>query len=504
MLGWKRTSGSLGGSKGNAMSDSWTLLDGRISRVPPLSVIVGVLLLACLVGGGIPLYVGAIGDGMMRLMALPALILLLFLFLLNKRALLLMILVFRASADLLFEQSKLSLGGQQLGVGALVNLAVLGIAILLVVEEPGVVPKRTVAIMWTGFLLTAFIGMLMAPLKVEAARTYLVLTSYLAIFVSAFYFVKVARDFGFCVRIVLWSSLIPTLFALVDIALHAGDAGLSEFRLQSTFTHANILAFYLTLVIALVLYVLKSATFQLSFWKRTGLVTYMLYLLVLLLLTQTRSAWVACFAIFFVYGLMFERRYLVYLILTPMLALLIPSIRERLIDLTMGNEYIQYAQLNSFAWRRMIWETGLKWMEPERYLLGYGIDSFKYYAPIFFPLAGKVNWGAHSVYVQWLFEVGILGLFSYLWLFGRLLWLLRQMSPSDKLGAFLTISLIIEYLTISFSDNMFAYLAFNWYFWFILGAGCAVIAVVKKQSDDEKKSSTPVFTRLRPNTSQHG
>src|SRR5258706_1704139 len=480
------------------MSEGWISYDGGTARLSPILLTTSIVFLAFLVGAVIPVYVGAVGDGLARLMALPALILLFFLFVLSRKTLLLVILFFRASADLVLESSKLSVGGHQIGAGALINAAVLAVAMLLVLEKPDVIPKKIITIMWAAFLLTAFYGMLIAPLKVDAIRTYLVLSSYLAIFVSAFYFVRTARDFGFCVRIVLWSSLIPALYALVDIALNGHAVGLSEIRVQSTFTHPNIFAFYLTLIISLALYMLKSSSFSRPAWKRAGLTAYILFLLSLLILTKTRSAWIACFAIILVYGLIFERRYLAYLVLVPILALLIPGIRDRLLDLGTGNEYVQYAQLNSFAWRRMIWESGLKWMEPERYVLGYGIDSFKYYAPIFFPLAGNVNFGAHNVYVQWLFEVGTIGLLAYLWLFGRLLWVLRLLAPMDKLAAFVSIALIIEYLTISFSDNMFSYLAFNWYFWFILGAACAVVVVEKRRSKESQSPATQ-SGRVEPN-----
>jgi O-antigen ligase len=230
------------------------------------------------------------------------------------------------------------------------------------------------------------------------------------------------------------------------------------------------------LVISLGLYVLKSDATTLSTQNRLILTGYTFFMLALLMLTQTRSAWIACFSLFAVYGLIFERRYLLYLILIPLLALLIPSVRDRVLDLGAGNEVVQYAKLNSFAWRVYIWESGLKWMRPEHYLLGYGIDSFQHYSPTFFPLAGKTNFGAHNLYVQWIFELGALGLLAYLWLFGRLLWLLRKMLPIDKLGGFILISLVIQYLMVSFSDNMAAYLVFNWYFWFVAGSACAVVA----------------------------
>jgi hypothetical protein len=32
---------------------------------------------------------------------------------------------------------------------------------------------------------------------------------------------------------------------------------------------------------------------------------------------------------------------------------------------------------------------------------------------------------------------------------------------------------LIEYLFFAFSDNMLDYLAFNWYYWFFIGAACA-------------------------------
>jgi O-antigen ligase len=315
-----------------------------------------------------------------------------------------------------------------------------------------------------------------APVKGDAIRLYLALISYFSIFISAFYFVRSRDDFNRCVRIILWSSVLPALYALVDIAIHGGVTGPNGARLQSTFSHPNIFAFYLTLVVSLGLYVLKSEPATLSVPNRVIVTGYMFLLLALLVLTQTRSAWLACFLLFAAYGLFFERRYLLYLVLLSLFALLIPSVRDRVLDLGAGNEVIQYAKLNSFAWRVYLWESGFRWMRPPHYLLGYGLDSFQHYSPTFFPLAGKTNFNAHNIYVQWLFELGAFGLLAYLWLYGRLLWALKKMLPKDKLGGFILIALVIQYLMVSFSDNMASYLAFNWYFWFVAGAACALVA----------------------------
>ncbi len=449
-------------------------MGNELSRVSQPPAVTGIVLLACFMGVVVPIYAGIMGDSLARLAALPALVTLGILLVFSRKLLFLVILLFRASGDIFFESTRFSLAGYPIGVGGLINAFVILIALLLVVEQPGILSKKVFTI-WGLFLLTALCGAVVAPVKTDALRLYLQLFSYFAVFVSALYVVRSAHDFKFCVRIVLWSSVLPAIYALVDTGLNAGASGIAEFRVQSTFSHPNIFAFYLTLVIPLALYMLKSSSVTLSTGKRLVLTAYMIFLLALLLLTQARSAWVACFAMFAVYGLIFERRYLVYVVVAPLLALVIPSVHDRLLDLAVGNEYVLYAKLNSFAWRQLIWKSALQWMEPAHYFLGYGLDSFKYYAPTFFPLAGGVNWGAHSVYVQLLFEVGAAGLLAFMWLFGRLLWLLRLMVRVDKLGAFISIALIVQYLIISLSDNMLAYLSFNWYLFFMLGAACAAV-----------------------------
>jgi hypothetical protein len=86
---------------------------------------------------------------------------------------------------------------------------------------------------------------------------------------------------------------------------------------------------------------------------------------------------------------------------------------------------------------------------------------------------------------------GLAGLLAYLWLYGRLLWMLRAMVPLDRLGAFISIALIVVYLVISFSDNMLAYLSFNWYFWFMVGAACSSVAVGLKPRSEVRQPGLP-------------
>ena len=450
--------------------------------------LIGVIVLAVLAGIVVPFYADAMDYRFARLLALPAFLVFGFLLLFNRLFLLGLIIVFRSAGDIVLDTTRFSLGGYETGVGGLINLCVIMLACMLVIEKPSRLPKKMV-MAWLPFLLVAAFGVALAPSKGDAIRTYLTLLSYFAMFVAAFYFVQSPLDFRKCVKLVLWSSAIPALYAPVDVLLHAGAGGAEGFRLQSTFTHPNIMAFYLTLIISLTLFTLKDKVLRPSGAGRVGLTLYMIYLFVLLVLTQTRSAWIACLLLFVFYALLFERRYLIYLLALPVVALLVPEIRDRLVDLGSGNEAVGYAKLNSFAWRLQIWESGLQWMQPIRYLFGYGIDGFRSYSPIFFEAANKINWGAHNVYVQWFFDAGAIGLLAYLWLYGRTAFFIRQMARRDKLAAFIAIAIVIVYLVVSFSDNMFGYLVFNWYFWFTVGAACALAASTKA---DEPKKAAPV------------
>lgn len=440
-------------------------------------------LIAILIGMAVPAFVNAVDGSAGKALVLPAVILLGMLLIYSRVLLLTAILLLRAFCDVFFDATRMSLGSIQIGVGFLVNVFIIMIALLLVAERPALLPKK-MFMPWVPFLLCGLCGVVLAPAIADALRAYLAQLSYCAVFVCAFYLVRTPEDFKRCARIVLWSSVLPLLYALVDIAVKGGVSGPNGARLQSTFAHPNIFAFYLTLVIGLGFYVLKSDTYKLAQRQRAGLGAYLLLLLAMLALTQTRSAWIACGAMFFGYGLLFERRYLVYMLVVPLLALAIPDVRDRVLDLGAGNEVKLYAKLNSFAWRLYIWESGLNWMQSSRYLLGYGLESFQFYSPTFFPLAGETHFGAHSMYVQWLFELGALGLLACLWLFARVLWTLKRLVRVNRLGAFVLIVMLVQYLIVSASDNMAAYLTFNWYFWFVLGSGCAMLVAHEAGAKD--------------------
>ena len=179
--------------------------------------VLGVIVLALLAGIIVPFYAEVMDYKLARLAALPAFLLFGFLLLFNRMALLTLIIVFRSVGDVVLESTRFSIGGYTTGLGGVINLCVILLACMLVMERPQQLPKK-MTLAWLPFLLAALFGVVISPEKGDAIRTYLTLLSYFAMFVSAFYFVRSAQDFRYCVRLVLWSSVLPAMYALVDVA----------------------------------------------------------------------------------------------------------------------------------------------------------------------------------------------------------------------------------------------------------------------------------------------
>lgn len=413
-------------------------------------------------------YASIAGEHYGVLLALPGLVILGFLFVFARYTLFFLVILFRSVMDPVFDATKL--GG--FGLGAVLNALVILIAIIAIFEHPNPV-RKVLKETWLAFLLLSMATLMIAPEFITGLKTYLVLISYAAIFALAIVLIKSEEDYGRWMRAVFFSSLIPVAFGFVDAAT-GGFRNTEGFRINSTFSHPNIFAFYLVLMISIGFYFVKSKVSYIPLFLRRTIPIYIFMMLALLLMTKTRSAWVACFAFFTLYALIYERKYLMIIFIFLIAAFMVPEVRDRFLDLTQGNEVINYSKLNSFAWRKKLWEESLRWMSPSHYFVGYGLESFKRYAIDFFSMSGGVERGAHSVYVQLFFETGAFGLAAFLWLHVKVAMLLIPFYKANKLMIFSAIMFLLEFALESYSDNMLNYLSFNWYLWFVLGAAYAV------------------------------
>lgn len=383
------------------------------------------------------------------------------------------ILLTRASSDPVF--NLLGADAGSMGFGAILNALAISIAFVLLARWPLTAPFSVVGI-WGPFLLIAFASTRYAPDFIAAMRLALVLLSYWSFFIIPFLLWRSPDDVSRFVMLVFGSSVIPSLYALVDIARGLPD--MTDFRLQSTFSHANIYAFYLVLLLGLALYVRSSRIVRVTPQVRLLITLYIPFLVLLLMLTKTRSAWMACGLIFFVYAVRVDRKFLAGFLLIPVLVAGNPSVLDRLSDITEATEIDSFTQLNdstrlnSYEWRQALWDSAIPQII-EKPLLGHGLESFKPSTPGFFPLIGPEGIDGHNFYLQTAFEMGLLGVFALVWLLGSVARQILKGRRHDPPGVLIILCILIGYLLECYADNMHFYLSFNWYFWFVIGTICA-------------------------------
>jgi O-antigen ligase len=401
-----------------------------------------------------------------------------------------LVLLTRASCDPLFDLSGVSFGGSQIGIGAAINALVITVAFVFAIRRISV--TGSILAMWGPYLALAFLATIYAPDTTTAGRAFFVVLTYAAMFALPLFMFRSPADLRRFILLILASSIVPSIFAVLELRNALSDA--DDFRLQSTFSHPNIFAFYLVLLIGLALYIRTSKAVLWSPRIRTIVYAYIPALLVFLAMTKTRSAWAACAMMLLVYAIWFERRLLFAgILVVPILLSSYSVVGDRLADLSEGSEIENFSELNaevrlnSLAWRQALWESALPSIQAKP-VLGHGLESFRPATPTFFALVGPQGIDAHNLYLQIAFEMGMAGLLVFGWLIvsvARRLWRGRRY---DSCGIVVICSISAAYLIESYADNMIYYLSFNWYFMFAIGTVCAWISYREERDRAERRS----------------
>lgn len=402
---------------------------------------------------------------MIALVVIIVIILLGLAFIFGVRTMILATVLFRPLGDQFFEYLK-DVSGSSTGPGASINLVIVAGGFTALLGVPRLIASPVVLAMIL-FLGAASLSMLHGPDPGGGLRLLLTLTTYASVFALGKCIVRKPADVEQALRIAAFSSLGPNIIAIFGILTNSFVYS-EDGQLQSTFTHPNIYAFFLMTSIAINLFLLSSTRVSVSFRFRQLLMCATAVDLALLALTQTRSAWIAVSLILMTYALTIDRRWLALIALAP-LALLVPAVGERIFDLETGNVAGGYAQLNSYAWRQLLWSDALQWMhENPHLLLGNGLDLFQSFAPLFFTPGGPSGVMAHNALLQIYFEMGVVGLITYSAIFLALALELARGRKADWQGTLLMSVLCMGHLTVSYSDNVLDYLQYQWLFWFTL------------------------------------
>ncbi len=404
----------------------------------------------------------------------------------DPRRLLIGLVVLRAILDPVFQRAQLPGIG---GLGGLLNFVMIGVALTLLTLERGRVTQRESWVPWMPFIAVMALALTHAPDRMFGLRSWLSLLTYAAVYHGAFYCANRVDGMTKLLNLQLLSSVPVFIYAIVSFlvygasyTLEAGDGDATSGRLSEPLAHPNILGFYCVLMLGVWLLRPPPQTPTPLFTLRNlRAAIYLCLLLGVLGGTQTRSAWAGALFLLLVYGVFVRRAALVLLLVGGVLALGLPEVRDRIVDLASNNEVYTYSRLNSYAWRQYLWQSALAAMSPLSYIIGNGYAAFWTNSPSFFPLSDGLNWGAHNVYMQLLFDSGIVGVIAFLSIYAiaaRLVWTRVSLPTSSRI---MTIALLGCFTFMSYSDNMLDYLVVNWNVWFVIGLVVASSAGAKMQ-----------------------
>jgi putative inorganic carbon (hco3(-)) transporter len=261
------------------------------------------------------------------------------------------------------------------------------------------------------------------------------------------------------------SALPPMLMGAYQMASGTGLHRSASFdRVESTFAHPNPFAMYLTLLIVLGVALFPYVGYRLK-------ITLIFFLAAsggFLLLTYTRSAWIATAAGLLVVGLCHGKKVLgVAGLVVVLVVLTVPGVAARFQDLEV-TATSSGAPANSLVWRLGYWNQALELSDSP--LLGEGLRAVR--ASI------DVQKEPHNDFIRVYVETGLVGLAAYLWLLGTLVVVavqgLRSVTgglPRGVVAGFA--GALAAFLLLSLVSNVITQLVILWYFATLAAAAVA-------------------------------
>ncbi|CAM3256246.1 MULTISPECIES: O-antigen ligase family protein [Sphingomonas] len=398
----------------------------------------------------------------------------------------------------------MNLGPISVTLGFLFNIMMVAIAAALagyalLVDRRYQAPLATVAMVWSPFLIGNLIAALHSPQPALAMQVLFNSLTYASVSYLAISYAP-SIDRATLTKGVALTAVLPLLTGLAQIA--TGTAGP---RLQASFAHPNILAFFLLIVITFLVHALVQGYVRSRPWV-LAIAAVLVVGGLELLLTGTRSAYIATYIAIFLYLLWQKPVFILPMFILPFAALMIPAVSDRMQDVLNGSSPVSYDYivsamrgdvadsgeilLDSGTWRKYLWKAAWPWIE-HRLLLGHGLSSFQFYSRDFFPLAVGEGSGAHNIYVQMMFEGGLLLLLGYLVTYVGVIAMHFRRMTTGAADSYYAILLMMVFAVASFSDNMLYYLSVNIMMW-----GVVFVLLASKRS--ESLASSLRTDRPRP------
>lgn len=258
--------------------------------------------------------------------------------------------------------------------------------------------------------------------------------------------------------VAVYASLaVPALVGAYQVASHSGfhvSAGLS--RVRGTFDHPNPFSIYLTMLIVM------GASLFLKIEKRSARLMLLGCISVsgiFLLLTYTRSAWIATTAGLMVVAYYEGKRLIpIFGVIVIAVALLVPSVASRFQDLSQTTTATGAAG-NSLIWRFDYWRQALTLSTNP--IIGAGLRTVA--------AETDVSKEPHNDFIRVYVETGLIGLSAYLWFLLSLVRISRRSikqvrAPLERAVVVGFTGCLASFLLLSLVSNVISQLVLLWYF----------------------------------------
>jgi putative inorganic carbon (HCO3(-)) transporter len=405
------------------------------------------------------------------LLGMPFLFLtLLFLFYygLGMEKTLLVLLFLRVNFDAFHQRLSFNLGEyKSLSLPSLLGLFILAVGILYLLTRKANFLKLPLVSIFVIFFIICLFPFTFLDISINSIAELVELASFFFLYIMIMDVLKDEKSIQRMAYVLILSCLIPiiTSFSQIFTNIDLNQVmGLEPaFRLRATMTHSNAYAFYLVMILVMTLSVILQ---QKSFSKRFFLFFLLIGLLLSLVFTYARGAWISLIFAILVLGI-FKHHKLLFFVPLGIIGMLFlfPFIVQRFEPLLDPSQY----QYTSFAWRIDLWGKSIDYFLHNPFW-GIGFGNFIF---VEYGLVGAYA-GAHNDYLRILVESGIFGFLGYLALIGGLLILSIQAynKSNNSFHKSLCLGFIgiwVAYVILSLTENLFNHGGIQWYFWAFAG-----------------------------------
>lgn len=393
------------------------------------------------------------------------------------------LLIFRTAFDYLgSEQELFKLFSISVSFTFLMGVILIGLASLELIKHRHKLSTLSLFWPWLIFLgATIFLSFFSFD-KQASLINFFRLLSFFSAFVFGYFIFDTPKKLTNLARVIIFSAIIPAGVAWWQLINRTGFYDGERWRLVGTFTHPNMLAIYLVLVISLTLFV--ALNLRKNAVERIPYALLVIFFSIPLLFTYTRVAWLALAFILFSVGVYRFRKLLLISILSVfLLYLFAPFFQDRISTLS------SVGTTDSSSWRLDLWRDIIGYIKINPWF-GYGPGTASVFLEKNIPRL-MMETEPHNDYLRIWLESGIFVLLSYLWIFIdylKRMWhgFKIETRPRLKMLIFFLIFFTISLGGASMTDNILKDAVMQWEFWALSGG---VFAAIHLTSHKNKKES---------------